>query len=144
MDLPRSQLTLLNDEMKDLSRCQDWQIRIDELEADGDDTKWQHLFSHVLIHLASKLAVDLKASIVPSQTLDQADEIVKSFSEDEFKEWKDGVQKGVKEGDWTDLIAHRTNVLHVVELLLNFSGSETSCRWKTTIRISSHLSGSVL
>jgi hypothetical protein len=38
---------------------------------------------------------------------------VEGFSEDEFKEWKDELQKGVKEGDWADLI-HRTYVLQQI------------------------------
>lgn len=38
----------------------------------------------------------------------EAEEIVGSFDEDELNEWKVGVQKGVREGDWTDLVARRT------------------------------------
>jgi hypothetical protein len=42
----------------------------------------------------------------------QVYDIVKGFNRDEWIKWKDGVEKGVKHGDWADLIALGTTILH--------------------------------
>jgi hypothetical protein len=106
LNLPQQQLTVLNKHMKYMSGRQIWQIRFDS--AGDDNSQWRDLFSDVLMSLTLRLATtDLKTSIIPPQDLDGSDNIVKGFNNDDLREWKDGVQKGVKEDDWTDLIAHR-------------------------------------
>jgi hypothetical protein len=126
LDLPQAQLTASNDEMKHFSYRQYREGQFDEGAC--DDTEWRQLLPHVLVHLTSRLAeTDVKASFISPRTLPQAKEIVEGFSEDEFKEWKDGLQKGVKTGDWADLIAHRTYFLQQIPgLLFNCSDSEAS------------------
>jgi hypothetical protein len=51
---------------------------------------------------------DIKGSVIVAATRPQADELVRGLDDDEVKEWKDGVQKGVMNNNWADLIAHRT------------------------------------
>ena len=38
----------------------------------------------------------------------KAVEAVGKFNDDELEQWKNGVQKGLKEGDWADLVARCT------------------------------------
>jgi hypothetical protein len=111
VDLPLAQLDALNDMMKNRSRRQMWQTRIENA---GNDSQWRELFLDILMYLTDALAAtDLKGSVIAPRISSQADEIVKGFTEKEEQEWKDGVRKGVKEGDWADLIAHRTSILHL-------------------------------
>ena len=104
--LPQNQLNALNGGMKDLSRRWRWLSRVND--AGDDASEWRDLFSDVLVSITGHLAItDLKASVTPPQNSLQADEIVKGFDDEEFDEWKRGVQKGVKENDWTVLISQR-------------------------------------
>ena len=86
------------------SGYQNWNNRSDE--AGVNDSEWKDLFSYILRELMDVLATtstDLQASVMPrSRTLD----IVKTFDDDQLKQWMDGVWKGVKEKDWTDLCAN--------------------------------------
>ncbi len=126
--LPQDQLNALNDSMKNYSRRKRWLYRIDD--AGDDASEWRDLFSDVLLFLTDQLAAtDLKGSVIPAQTPNKANEMVMGFDNDEFKEWKGGVQKGVKENDWADLIS-RCKYLFAVDgrIAFNFSESGTSSR----------------
>ena len=105
-DLPQPQLMALNDKMGRHSQRRGWQRQINDA---GDDiSKWHALSSDILIYLSNELAAtDLKANVVTFLLPDQAVELLNGFSHDEFSAWMEGVQKGVKAGDWEDLIDHR-------------------------------------
>jgi hypothetical protein len=107
LDLPDAQLTALNGEMKQRSRTQAWQYRINE--AANDDSLWQPLLSDVLMHLTCRLeATDMKSKVIASLPVNRAIEMVMSFSNDVFEQWKVGVRDGVENNHWKGLIEHRT------------------------------------
>jgi hypothetical protein len=105
LGLPQAQLTALNEKMTNLSLRERWQTRMDEA---GDDTsQWRDLSSSVLYFLMAVLArTDRKDSFIAPDIVD-ADEIVKGFTDDDLREWMDGVQKGLKDGNWEGLLEHR-------------------------------------
>ncbi|KAF8346497.1 hypothetical protein F5887DRAFT_959331 [Amanita rubescens] len=47
----------------------------------------------------------MRNSVITKLTFEGADDIVKSFNEDQLEEWKVGVRNSVKSKDWTDLVA---------------------------------------
>jgi hypothetical protein len=94
LDLPQGQLAALNEKMNDISGPQRWQNRIDD--AGDDDSQWRGLFADVLVYLTIRLSItDLKTSILSPEDLDE-ESIVKGFNDDDLREWKVGVQKGVE------------------------------------------------
>jgi hypothetical protein len=77
--------------------------------AEEDHEKWLQFQSHVLMSLTDELALtDLKSRIITPRTSAKSREIILAFNEKDSADWKAGMIKGVKEGDWADLIAHRT------------------------------------
>jgi len=109
--LPDAQLTAFNHNMKGKSKRRKWQVI---LKGAGDDNSlWLELLSTILSHLTAELAfTNMKGSVIASPNPERANDIVKSFNEDELKQWKVGVRNGVEKNDWVDLIAHHT--LHFI------------------------------
>jgi hypothetical protein len=106
LGLPQAQLTALNKKMTNLSHRERWQTRINE--ARDDTSEWRDLSSSVLYFLTGQLArTDRKDSFIASSSSDDADEIVKGFTDDDLREWMAGVQQGLKHGNWEDLLEHR-------------------------------------
>lgn len=80
-------------------------------KAEVDDSLWRDLLSDILMHLTLELAsTNMKGSVIANPDLERADDIVKSFNEDELEQWKVGVRNGVKKNDWIDLLARRTYI----------------------------------
>jgi hypothetical protein len=104
--LPLAQLTALNEKMANLSHCELWQTHINE--ARDDTSEWRNLSSSVLYFLTGQLArTDWKDSFITPSSSDDADEIVKGFTDDDLREWMAGVRQGLKHGNWEDLLEHR-------------------------------------
>jgi hypothetical protein len=129
--LPAAQLLALNDRMGRVSRSKLWQRRIRDAQNEDSESEWRALFLDVLVSLLLELSsrtTNLKDSVIPPlASHDKADSLVNDLTDEEFKEWVNGVQTGVKENDWGHLIVHRT--LHLApEDLAEFDrhGSETS------------------
>jgi hypothetical protein len=96
-------LEQLRDKMGVRSKICAWELRI----SGDDDSKWQVL-ADVFCDLTTVLATSgLKGSVIPPVSKNEAEDIVRGFTGEEFNEWKDGVNKGVREGDWGELIKHR-------------------------------------
>jgi hypothetical protein len=109
IDLSQAQLTAINDKMNDNSEELAWKIII---ERANDVSKWQKVSSTILMELLDQATnMDLKDSFIAIPSPSKAEEIVEGFDTKEFEEWKDGVLKGVKEGNWADLIQHRMYLL---------------------------------
>jgi hypothetical protein len=105
--LPDAQLTALNHNMKGKSKSRKWQVFLKE--ARDNNSLWLDLLSEILSRLTAELAfTNMKGSVIASPNFERADDIVKSFNEDELEQWKVGVRNGVEKNDWLDLIAHRT------------------------------------
>jgi hypothetical protein len=85
--------------------------------------------STVLLTLTRQLALtDLKASIIPEATQRQADEI--GFDDGQFKEWKEGVRKGVAGNGWESL----TSLLrkHILLAYESCRKGASACTWLAT------------
>jgi hypothetical protein len=107
--LPHAQLIELSAKMKHKSDRMKWQIFVKEAEA--DDSLWWDIHLDVLMHLTEALAsTSMKHSVIASPNPERANDIVKSFNEDELEQWKVGVRNGVDRNDWTDLLVHRTYI----------------------------------
>jgi hypothetical protein len=110
IDLSLAQLTAFNKKMNYISKKSLWKTIIDS--AANDVSEWQFIFSTILMELVNQAAtMDLKNSLIAIPSPSEAKEIVEGFDTKEFEEWKDGVLKGVKEGNWADLIQHRMYLL---------------------------------
>jgi len=92
---------VINEKISDIARRQLWQRRIDNA---GNDSEWRDFLSDVILVIMN---AELQVPIISPQTRPTSIVILKGFSENELREWKDAVRKGVKEGDWTDLLTHR-------------------------------------
>jgi hypothetical protein len=109
MDLEQLDMNALNNSIKNYRDDGLWQHRM-EL-ADGNASRWQSLISNILTYLAGTLAAtDVKGSVIATPTYEVAQDIVNSFNETEFGEWKVGVRRGVETNDWRGLITHRTYI----------------------------------
>ncbi|KAF8240638.1 hypothetical protein L208DRAFT_1384042 [Tricholoma matsutake] len=102
--LPDAQLSTLCFNMKLKSDRKEWRNIVEKAEV--DDSLWRDLLSDILMHLTLELAsTNMKGSVIANPALERADDIVKSFNEDELEQWKVGVRNGVKKNDWIDLLA---------------------------------------
>jgi hypothetical protein len=107
--LPDAQLSTLSSNMKQKSDRKMWQVIVEEAEV--DDSLWWDVLSDILMYLTQELeSTNMKGSVIANLTLKRADDILKSFNEDELEQWKVGVRNGVERNDWVDLIAHRTYI----------------------------------
>jgi hypothetical protein len=104
---PIQPLQALAARMRKYATTQHWQITMDM--AKDDESKWTDLIQIVLSALTSSMeSTDRTSDFIGPQTLLQAEQIVDDFSDEYFREWKDGVQKGINNDDWEDLLKHRT------------------------------------
>ena len=88
--------------MQQLASDMDWQLQLDK--AKDDESRWKPLIRAVLMALSDVMEVtDRKCP----QTLWQAIQIVNNFSDEDFREWKEGVEKGITHSDWEGLLEHR-------------------------------------
>jgi hypothetical protein len=107
--LPDAQLIELSTKMKHKADRKKWQMMVKEAEA--DDSLWWDINLDVLIYLVQELAsTSMKHSVIASPNAERANDIVKSFNEDELEQWKVGVRNGIERNDWTDLLVHRTYI----------------------------------
>lgn len=97
---PDPQQVITNDKITNIAHFHGWR---NQINAARDDSEWRNFFSLVTWTLTNKNIPD----ILPPQTEAQSIVITNNFSENELREWKDGVRKGLEEGDWTDLVIHR-------------------------------------
>jgi hypothetical protein len=105
-NLPQEQLIVLN--KRAYLQRNLWKSLISDCE---DDT-WRSALAGVLSFLTDELAVtDLGASTIGVTSFRQAEALVETFNDKEIQEWKSGLQKGLKENDWADLISHHTHPL---------------------------------
>jgi hypothetical protein len=81
----------------------------------GDDRSlWQKLLTQVLNYFTAALEathINVKGSVIKLLTLEQSEEVVQSFSEEEFKQWEARVQNCAESSDWTSLLDPRTTWL---------------------------------
>jgi len=107
--LSEEQLTTLSSKMNRMKHRRNWQIWVEKAEA--DDSLWWDILSDVLMCLDRELAsTNMKDSVFADLTLDDADDILGNFNEDQLEGWKVGVRNGVKKSDWIDLLARRTYI----------------------------------
>jgi len=106
-DLPLDQLTTINDTMNQVSNMSFWPRMFEASSGEPEQTNF--LLLQVLTHLTSKLSTtDSKSIFLNTLNLGDAVQLINNLNDEELKEWETGLEKGVKEQDWTDLITHRT------------------------------------
>ena len=80
----------------------------------ASQSEWRRLFSLILTALLLELSTtNLKDSVIQPLPYDKANSLVNDLTGEEFEEWVNAVQIGVKENDWELLIGHRTYILHL-------------------------------
>ena len=97
---PDPQQTAINDKITRIAGFYDWQTLINGYD---NDSQWRNLFSELVWSITNRRI----PAILPPQSEDQSIAIANNLTENELKSWKDGVQKGLKEGDWMDFITQR-------------------------------------
>lgn len=55
-------------------------------------------------------STSMKANIIATPTISQAEDIVNKFGEDDIEKWKVGVRNGVEHDNWYDLIESGTYI----------------------------------
>jgi hypothetical protein len=104
--LPDAQLIELSAKMKHNADRKKWQMFVKEAEA--DDSLWWDILLDVFMYLVQELAsTSMKHSVIAPE---RANDIVKSFNEDELEQWRVGVRNGVERNDWTGLLVHCTYI----------------------------------
>jgi hypothetical protein len=85
-----------------------WKSRLTTFEKDETMETMAVLMSclECLTSVLSK--TDLKDRVIPPLTSTGSWEIVNSFKDEDIKKWKKGIIKGSEDGDWSELIEHRT------------------------------------
>ena len=102
--LPQDQMNAINAAMcrdSDISR---WPILL-EIEGDNPENL-RKLMLAVLMRLT--LILSRNGFNISVLQVEEADTIVESFNESEYKEWEAGLRTGVKTGNWEHLVVHRT------------------------------------
>ena len=101
--LLETQLAVVNNHINSLSRS------FVGFAGEEDISSWLRLFSVILRDTTDALAkVDIKASFIPYQPLTKAEELVRQLNHEEVQQWNKAVRTGLIDGDWADLIEHRT------------------------------------
>jgi succinate dehydrogenase/fumarate reductase-like Fe-S protein len=81
----------------------------DAVKVKDDDSDWKCLFRAVLVTLTSVMeSADQDSDFIGPQTVSQAERIIDDFGDENFREWKEEVEKGIKHDDWEGLLEHRT------------------------------------
>ena len=85
-----------------------WSHLVQSADSEDGEPVWQYIFERILVEITHTLAsTNRKGEFINELTLTQAREILKGFSPEDIKIWRDGVRKGLKDGNWEDLIHHR-------------------------------------
>ncbi|KIL60391.1 hypothetical protein M378DRAFT_26527 [Amanita muscaria Koide BX008] len=98
--LSLNELRTLTESMSFYSDQEEWKYRAGK--AANDNSKWRALVSAVLVFtkfLLSTIAPQVEHFMTFPDTLAFA----RKLDDDRFKQWKEAVQKGVDNNDWTDL-----------------------------------------
>jgi hypothetical protein len=120
--LPSALLTELNDEMKAREMLQHWQ----NIGKD-DDMSLSWSSSILSIVLERSWVFDQGRYFIPLMSWNAGREYIKGFDEDESKLLKDGIQKALEKGDWSDFIAHRSYYFSLNDIIgVNGDHSENS------------------
>ena len=82
-----------------------WENRLQE--AEDDESEWNELSTDILFYLSNILEKTGWKGVIPHQSLLQAENIVAGLTGSSLEQWKEGVRKGVKVGNWEDLVHHR-------------------------------------
>jgi hypothetical protein len=118
---PDPQQVAINEKITEIAHRQHWQNQFDKA---GNDSEWRDFFPAVIVAITNR-----KISAILPQSEDDSIKITNSLSENELKEWKDGVRKGLKDGDWTDLINHREFPITSKDwTAMNYCDNETPSR----------------
>jgi hypothetical protein len=122
-DLPDYQLDVLKAQMYKRSLP----YRSNFNDAANDPELMNTIQSTILLGLTTALSTtDAKATTLAPLTISQAESFCHGFNPQEHKEWNDAMWKGIIDGDWADLMAHRTYYTHwKVGWLFDDSHSET-------------------
>ena len=84
--LPTDQRSTLNKTMGSISRRQGWERRIVDAQKDDSQSEWRGLFLDVLMPLLHALATtNLKHSVIPQPTYDQAESLVHDLTDESSK-----------------------------------------------------------
>lgn len=109
---PSSSLNFLEGDLKKVAEKMNEKSVAGGWEAILEDENWHRRISDtILMFLTGVLEITtVRNKIIPPLRPNEADEILKGFNAEECAEWKAGVRKGIKTGDWVDLANHRTYV----------------------------------
>jgi hypothetical protein len=103
-NLPQEQLAMFNERVAFQQSL--WKDRI----RDAEDDIWRNVLADVLRFLTEELSItDLRGRTIGARSFHQAKDLVETFNDEEIQEWKSGLQKGLKDNDWLDLVTHRTH-----------------------------------
>ena len=102
--LPQDQMNALNEAMREESYYNKWSTLLKI--AANNPQELRDLMSVVLACFT--LILTKNGFSISGLQVKEADTLVGSFNESEFKEWDAGLRTGVNTGKWEDLVAHRT------------------------------------
>jgi hypothetical protein len=83
-------------------------------------------FANILDKLTVELSkTDLHSKFISPKQFEAAKKFIEKFNDTDLNGWRAGVQKAMRNGDWDDLIAHRTYIFASGDLVLS-QNSDTS------------------
>jgi hypothetical protein len=107
LDSPDDQLAKVNNQINRVSQVEFWPQQHATASSDSDMFSFMSRILFILVRVLS--TTDAKATTREELKESDADRLIENFTPEELKEWEAGVSKGLRTGDWTDLIAHRTS-----------------------------------
>jgi hypothetical protein len=108
LQLPEDELTIVNNLMTVASNEEAWSVMLQW--GNNDFTKTNRLNRGVLIEVTQILSkTNVKNRVRPPLTPSEVDDVLARFSADESNDWITGIQKGLTDKNWADLIAHRAS-----------------------------------
>jgi len=62
----------------------------------------------------------MRSILIPHSTRPEARNLFESLNEEEWEQWKDGVENGIEKDDWTGILAHRVYILNsqILQLII--------------------------
>ena len=66
----------------------------------------------------------MRSILIPHPTRPEARNLFESLNEEEWEQWKDGVENGIEKDDWTGILAHRVYILNSQILQLTIAAAK--------------------
>jgi hypothetical protein len=94
------------DKLNDAMNYVHWSLKMKR--AGNDPEKQAEVFGFIIFYVIFHATTSETNFIEPPASASAAGRLIEGLDEKGLKEWQDGVEAGIRTGDWTSLASHRT------------------------------------